>query len=103
MTVYVDDMRAPFRRLIMCHMLADTDGELCEMARKIDVNQRHHQGDHFDICLSKRALAVQFGAVEITQRQAGCMTLRRRATGSLGEPDDAIQWVRDQTSKNKAK
>jgi hypothetical protein len=24
MTVYVDDMRAPFRRMIMCHMTADT-------------------------------------------------------------------------------
>lgn len=70
MSVYVDDMRAPFGRLIMCHMLADSDDELRGMADKIGVSQKWHQGDHFDICLSKRATAVHYGAIEITQRQA---------------------------------
>lgn len=70
MAVYVDDMRAPYGRLIMCHMLADTDKELREMADKIGIAQKWHQGDHFDICLKKRAIAVKHGAVEITQRKA---------------------------------
>lgn len=70
MTVYVDDMRMPYGRMIMCHMLADTDEELRAMARRIGVNQRWHQRDHFDICMKKRALAVAAGAVEITRRQA---------------------------------
>jgi len=39
-TVYVDDMRAPFGRLVMCHMIADTDGELLEMADRIGVQRR---------------------------------------------------------------
>ena len=90
--VYVDDMRAPFRSLIMCHMLADTDAELREMARTIGVQQRWHQGDHFDICLSKRALAVKAGAIEITLRQAAAMSFRRKVTGKLGLPEEAKQW-----------
>jgi hypothetical protein len=76
MTVYVDNMRARFGRMIMCHMLADTEEELLEMADKIGVARKWHQHagmpkSHFDISLSKRALAVKHGAVEITWRQAG--------------------------------
>jgi len=102
MTVYVDDMRASFGRMKMCHMIADTDAELRAMADKIGVAQRWHQGDHFDIALTKRTLAVQNGAVEISWRQAGCMIARRKATGFLGKPEDAIQWVRDQAETRKA-
>lgn len=95
MTVYVDDMRAPFGRMIMCHMLADTEDELHAMADAIGIARKWHQRDHYDISLSKRALAVAAGAIEITWKQAGCMHRRRRMTGSLGSPDDAEQWVRD--------
>lgn len=98
MTVYVDDMRAPFGRMVMCHMLADTDDELHAMADRIGVARRWHQGppahdSHYDISLSKRALAVQAGAVEITYRQCATMNLRRRATGLLGTPGEAWEWL----------
>lgn len=93
-TVYADDMRARFGRLIMCHMIADTEDELHAMAARVGVARRWYQGDHYDICLSKRALAVAAGAVEVTQRQLGCMVMRRRATGQLGAPDVALAWVR---------
>lgn len=89
MTVYVDDMEAPFRRMIMCHMVADTEAELFAMAAKIGVARKWYQGDHFDICLSKRDQAVEAGAVEITQLQLGCMVLNRRQTGELGKPETA--------------
>jgi len=84
MTVYVDDMRANFGRMVMCHMLADSDEELLAMADKIGVQRKWHQHpgtskSHFDIALSKRALAVAHGAVEITWREAGAMTRARRA------------------------
>lgn len=72
MTVYVDDMykysTGRFRRMKMSHMIADTEEELHAMARKIGVARRWYQGDHYDIALSKRALAVEYGAVEITWR-----------------------------------
>jgi hypothetical protein len=88
-TVYVDDMRARFGRLIMCHMIADSDDELRAMADKIGIAQRWHQGDHFDIALSKRALAVAAGAKEITWRQCGLMVANRKRNGSLGDPATA--------------
>lgn len=99
MTVYVDDMRAQYGRMVMCHMLADTDEELHAMAARIGVARRWWQspektsGSHYDIALSKRALAVDAGAVEITWRQLGAMNTRRRVTGALGSPSDAIEWV----------
>lgn len=43
MTVYVDDMRAPFGRMKMCHMVADSDAELHAMAARIGVARRWHQ------------------------------------------------------------
>lgn len=95
MTVYVDSMRAPFRGLIMCHMIADEPEELRAMADLIGVARRWEQEGHFDIGLSKRALAVAGGAVEITLRQCGCMNMRRRVTGSLGPPEEAERWARE--------
>lgn len=78
MTVYVDDMRAPFGNMVMCHMWADTLEELLAMVDRIGVQRKWIQGHpslsfgkhrsaswvHFDITLSKRALAVSAGAIE---------------------------------------
>ncbi|QRM36964.1 DUF4031 domain-containing protein [Rhizobium rhizogenes] len=78
MTVYVDDMKASFGNMVMCHMWADSDAELLAMADTIGVKRKWIQGHqtlsfgkhrnaswvHFDIAQSKRALAVKAGAVE---------------------------------------
>lgn len=96
--VYVDDMRASFGRMIMCHMIADSDEELHAMASRIGVAKRWHQAppkashSHYDIALSKRALALALGARPITLRQASAMCVRRRETGHLGLPEDALAW-----------
>jgi len=108
MTVYVDDMRAPFGRMIMCHMVADTDQELHEMAARIGVARRWWQspektsGSHYDIALSKKALAIAADAVPITWRECGAMNTRRRVTGQLGKPDDALEWLRDHHERRTA-
>lgn len=94
MTVYVDSMRAPFGRMLMCHMIADTEAELHAMADRIGVARRWYQGDHYDIAQSKRRLAVEAGAVEITLMQCGAMCFRRNVEGALGSPDDAVEWSR---------
>lgn len=94
MTVYVDNMRTGYRQMVMCHMLADTETELHSMADRIGVKRQWYQGDHYDICLSKRTLALKAGAIEISARQAAAMRRRRRETGSLGLPGDAVAWAR---------
>jgi hypothetical protein len=86
MTVYVDNMRARHGRLILCHMVADTEAELHAMADTIGVARKWHQGDHYDIALSKRSLAVAAGAIEVSQRHMGLMVRSRRLTGFLGDP-----------------
>ena len=82
MSVYVDSMRANFGRMIMCHMVADTEAELFEMADKIGVARKWYQGDHFDICQSKRKLAVLFGAKELSRRELGLWLIQRRGTAN---------------------
>lgn len=72
--VYVDNMKHPYRGMIMCHMVADTREELLEMADKIGVQRKWIQDydtprEHFDICQAKRKLAVKHGAKEITMRE----------------------------------
>jgi NRPS condensation-like uncharacterized protein len=85
MSVYVDDMRAPLGRMVMCHMIADSTDELLAMADRIGVQRRwlQHAGtpkEHFDIALSKRALAVAAGAIEVTRQEVG-ERLRRLVDG----------------------
>lgn len=90
MAVYVDDMRAKFGRMIMCHMLADTDDELHAMADAIGVARKWHQKagtirSHYDIALSKRAIAVRMGAFEIDRsRVAAILKARREALPTNG-------------------
>jgi hypothetical protein len=95
-TVYVDDMRAKYGRMVMCHMIADTDAELHAMVDKIGVQRKWFQTkrpghQHYDIALSKRALAVKHGAREITHKQCGLMCANRAALGALGDPETAEQ------------
>jgi hypothetical protein len=83
MAVYVDNMRATFGRMKMCHMIADSSEELLEMADKIGVQRKWLQDagtyrEHFDIALSKRKLAVEAGAIEITMSALGQKLLERR-------------------------
>ncbi len=82
MTVYVDNMQAKFRNMIMCHMIADTREELLEFAINIGLKpswrqkwDTHHF--HFDISLSKRRQAIAKGAVAVTMRELGDITRAR--------------------------
>lgn len=85
MAVYVDNMQASFGRMKMCHMMADTTEELLAMADLIGVDRKwiQHPGrysEHFDIAMSKRALAVEAGAIEVDRRRLGeIMRTRREA------------------------
>lgn len=69
MSVYVDDVRHPFGRMIMCHMWADSLDELLTMADRIGVARRWLQQPpkaswvHFDISLGMKSKAIGFGAI----------------------------------------
>lgn len=108
MAVYVDDMNASFGRLKLSHLIADSDEELHAMADRIGVDRMWWQapkggsGSHYDIALSKKALALQFGAIPITWRQTGAMNARRRITGELGKPEDAVAWLKAYLAARKA-
>ena len=83
-TVYVDDMRATFGRMVMCHMIADSTEELLAMADAIGVPRRWIQNagtirEHFDVCKAKRAAAIARGAIQITFRELAEKTRARKA------------------------
>lgn len=74
MSVYVDRMRAPYGRMIMCHMIADTPDELHAMADQIGVARRWFQSSppasfpHYDIAQTKREAAIKLGAIDVDAR-----------------------------------
>lgn len=83
MSVYVDNMAAPYGRMIMSHMAADTTEELLQMADKIGVARKwlQHPGtwkEHFDVCKEKKELAIQHGAKQITMYELVKMQSKRR-------------------------
>ncbi len=70
MSVFVDNGRNGYRGMVMCHMVAHTTSELLSMARSIGVDHRWIQKagtpqEHFDICQSKRKIAIQNGAIPL--------------------------------------
>lgn len=78
MAVYVDSERNRFGRMLMCHMFADTPDELHTMAEAIGMQRRWYQTPdgpkpasfpHYDVCLMRRARAVELGAIEVDRRQ----------------------------------
>lgn len=88
MAVYVDNMQARYGRMVMCHLLADTDEELQAMVDRIGVDRRWHQNagrpnSHYDICLSKRALALKAGARAIDRRGVAALLKRKRAEAAV--------------------
>lgn len=85
MAVYVDNMRAPFGRMKMCHMIADSTDELLAMADLIGVDRKWIQkagrhDEHFDIAMSKRRIAVEAGAIEVSMKDLGRILRARRTT-----------------------
>lgn len=85
MTVYVDEARHPFGRMLMCHMMADTTEDMLAIADKIGVARKWLQRpgsvyEHFDISKEKRAEAIASGAIEVTSRDLGMMIRKRRGS-----------------------
>lgn len=89
MAVYVDnfyDTGVRYKGMKMCHMVADTRKELLAMVDAIGVQRKWIQApdtprEHFDICFSKRVLAIKAGAKEIHFKELAEMTRTRTYEG----------------------
>ncbi len=72
MAVYLDTARNKFGRMIMCHMIADTEEELHEMASKIGMKRSWFQSgrnNHYDVSLSRKKIAIENGAIVLNRRE----------------------------------
>lgn len=76
MSVYVGNIEWGYGRMKMFHMVADSLEELNEMADKIGVQRKWiqhkdagHIITHYDICKSKKQIAINNGAIEISDRE----------------------------------
>ena len=74
MSVYVGPLRdhQPIGRQRIArtaHMLAESPEELARMAKRIGLRKDWRHGDHYDVSLAKRELAIQAGAIEVTDRE----------------------------------
>jgi len=98
MTVYIDDMYlyaiGQFRGMKMSHMISDDEDALHDMAARLGLRRAWHQGDHYDVPLDARFIAISFGVIEITYRQASAMRRRQVVEGICGDPEEAITWLR---------
>lgn len=83
----------PFGRMIMCHMISDSEDELDEMAVKLGIRKWKQIPDrsegvggliHYDISKSKRKEAVGLGAIPLDTFRAEAKVLNRLAEGKIG-------------------
>lgn len=69
MSVYVDSVRNRLGRMIMCHMWADTERELFDMAEKLEMRAAWVQRPpkvrwvHYDLSLGRKQQALSLGAI----------------------------------------
>ncbi len=83
MPVYVDNSATPYRGMKMSHLLADTPEELHAMATRLGLRREWFQDrdggtPHYDLCQSKRKLAIALGAIEVDRRQTVTIVRRLR-------------------------
>lgn len=82
MAVYVDSEFIKFGRMKMCHMVADTEEELEEIALKLGLNLKWWQykgtpKSHFDVSKSVREKAICLG-VEVIDREELVNLIRKK-------------------------
>jgi hypothetical protein len=68
--------------MLMCHLVADTLPELHKMAYRLGISLSHYHDHHYNISQVKRANAITYGAIPITQREAASIRAAAR-----------IQWT----------
>ena len=84
-SVYVDDNRFPYGRMLMSHLVADDEDELHRFAASIGMKRSWFHGDHYDVGQTLRAKAIEAGAIPMTLRWVTkFMVDKRRARAAAG-------------------
>lgn len=98
MSVYVDKSEYAYGRMVMCHMLADSPQELHAIAEAIGVSRRWYQykasTPHYDIAKSKRVLALEQGALEVSRKQVAALIHNIRAA-RIAKTAEGLAWNED--------
>lgn len=90
MSVYVDPLmqhgwKLQGRMQLSCHMFADTEEELHELAESIGLARAWFQERnqkrlaHYDLTLNKRRDAIRAGAVQVSRREAVNLWIKLKA------------------------
>ncbi len=84
MSVYIGPMRTnhlkhPRQLPRSCHVMADSEMELELFARTIGLRKDWKHGDHYDISVHKRGLALAAGAMQVSDRWL--VNLRKKLEG----------------------
>lgn len=95
--VYVDDRDYEWGDIVLSVMVADELAELRNAADRVGIPrfyEWHWPFPLYVVAQSKRALILSARlARRCTAEQLDAMVIRRRLTGCLGEPGDALSWV----------
>lgn len=91
MTIYVDELRWPYRGTLYCHMMVGKDDDLQELhdfAASIGLKRAWFQNKpthpHYDLSLGKRTTAIRNGATEVAATQLAGLCMRRPKPKTLG-------------------
>lgn len=61
--IYVDYACIPWRGRLWCHMMTDgAEEELHNFAARIGLKREWFQGDHYDVTVQRRTVALEQGA-----------------------------------------
>ena len=100
MSVYVDNYGARYGRIVMSHMMAGSMADIIGVQRKWIQYQGTYK-EHFDVCQSKRKLAIQAGAKEVSCRWMDRFILARK-TVERAKRDQVRDQVPPLPSTNRA-
>lgn len=88
--ILVDAARWPWRDTLWCHLVSDSNlTELHRFAALLGCRRVGFQGDHYDIDVGTRALAVEQGAIECDSRE---LVRKIRDAGLRVRPSAFEKW-----------
>lgn len=90
MTILVDEARWPWRGTKWCHLVSDDNlAELHEFAGALGARRVGFQGDHYDIDIDTRKIAIANGATPCESRE---LIRRMRDAGLRLRPSAFTKW-----------